>query len=423
VLTCGLIAVASAILVLAGAAAGPKETANKPAKSKEAVTYAKQVSRILQDKCQTCHHAGTAAPFTIATYDDAVNWGDTFREVLADKRMPPWHADPRYGAFSNDRRLHKDEMDTLLKWLDTGMELGDKNDLPPARAYAEGWTIGKPDVVFELPEEQTIPAKGVVPYLYFTTPTNFKEDVWVQAAEALPGNRSVVHHIIVSYRSPQNKDRQGGRGIGEGMVVGTAPGDMPLILPPGVARKIPAGAELVWQMHYSPGGKEAKDRSKVGLVFYKGKEKPKFNVQTRGVTNDTFAIPPGAPHHQVESEWIVPRDALLLSFMPHMHLRGKDFEYRAEYPDGRKEILLSIPGYDFNWQTAYRLAEPLRLPKGTKLHCTAHFNNSASNPANPDPKIQVVWGDQTWEEMMIGWVDYIWQQPEQEAICEGFRAF
>ncbi len=195
--------------------------------------------------------------------------------------------------------------------------------------------IGKPDVIFELPAEQTIPAAGVVPYQYFVTPTNFKEDVWVEAAEARPGNRSVVHHIIVSYRDPNSKDRQDGRGIGDGMIVGTAPGDMPLILPPGVARKIPAGAELVWQMHYSPNGKEATDRSQVGLIFYKGKEPPKRNAQTRGITNANFAIPAGAANHLVESEWVVPRDTLLLSFMPHMHLRGKDFEYRAVYPDGR----------------------------------------------------------------------------------------
>jgi hypothetical protein len=377
----------------------------------------------MQDKCQTCHHPGTAAPFTLASYDDAVHWADTIKEVLTEKRMPPWHADPRYGHFSNDRRLPKEELDTLLTWLDTGMELGDKKDLPPSRTYADGWVIGKPDVIFELPEEQTVPAKGVVPYQYFITPTNFKEDVWIQAAEARPGNRAVVHHIIVSFRDPKTKERQNGRGFGDGFIVGTAPGDMPLILEPGVAKRIPAGAELVWQMHYTPNGKEAKDKSQVGLIFYRGKEPPKYNAQTRGISNGNFAIPPGAPNHLVESEWQVPRDTLLISFMPHMHLRGKDFEYRAEYPDGRKEIILSVPHYDFAWQTSYRLAEPLLLPKGTKIHCTAHFDNSPANPANPDPKIEVTWGDQTWEEMMIGWIDFVWKQPEREALLEGFKAF
>jgi hypothetical protein len=417
----GLAALSAALLV-----GGPKALAREPneaSKGKESITYAKQVSRILQDHCQTCHHAGTAAPFSLLTYEDAVNWSETIREVIADKRMPPWHADPRYGHFSNDRRLKKELADTLIAWIDQGMPLGDKKDLPAPRTWADGWVIGKPDVVFELPAEQTIPAKGVVPYMYFVTPTNFKEDVWVQAAEARPSNRAVVHHIIVFYRDPKSKERSSGPGGGDNFIVGTAPGDMPLILRPGMARKIPAGAELVWQMHYTPNGKVEKDRSQMGLIFYKGKEPSKWNVQTRGITQANFAIPPGAPNYPVESEWIAPRDTLLLSFMPHMHLRGHDFDYRAEYPDGRTEVLLSVPHYDFNWQTSYRLAKPVHLPKGTKIHCFAHFDNSTANPANPDPKKEVTWGDQTWEEMMIGWVDYIWEQPEDEAIKEGFKAF
>jgi hypothetical protein len=303
------------------------------------------------------------------------------------------------------------------------MELGDPKELPPTPSYTDGWVIGKPDIIIELPEEQTIPATGAIPYQYFVTPTNFKEDVWVQAAEARPGNRKVVHHIIVSYRDPKVKERPGGRGIGDGFVVGTAPGDMPLILPPGMARRIPAGADLIWQMHYTASGKVSKDRSHVGLVFYKGKEPPRWNAQTIGITNNTFAIPPYAANHQVESEWTAPRDTLLLSFMPHMHLRGKDFEYQVHYPDGRSEILLSIPRYDFNWQTSYRESKPLHLPKGTRIHCKAHFDNSSANPANPDPTKEVTWGDQTWEEMMIGWIDFVWEQPEKEAILEGFKAF
>jgi hypothetical protein len=407
---------------VSGPGAVSKEPAPKAAK-KEAITYSRQIARILQDNCQTCHHAGTAAPFSLLTYEDAVNWSETIREAVSEKRMPPWHADPRYGKFSNDRRLREDVRDTLLAWLDSGIERGDPKDLPPPRTYEDGWVIGKPDVIFELPAEQTVPATGVVPYQYFITPTNFKEDVWVQAAEARPGNRSVVHHIIVSYRDPKIKDRPGGRGAGDGMIVGTAPGDMPLILPPGVARRIPAGADLVWQMHYTPNGKPGKDRSQLGLIFYKGKEPPKWNAQTIGIMNTNFNIPAGAPNQLVESDWVLPRDTLLLSFMPHMHLRGKDFEYRAEYPDGHSEILLSVPRYDFNWQTAYRVALDVRLPKGTRIHCTAHFDNSANNPANPDPKKDVTWGDQTWEEMMIGWVDFVWEQPEHEAVLEGFKAF
>jgi hypothetical protein len=410
-------------VLLAGGVAVCVEPSKTTDKDKPAVTYAREISRIFQNKCQTCHHAGTAAPFTLATYDDAVHWSDTIREVITQNRMPPWHADPHYGKFSNDRRLPKEEKEEILAWLNSGKPLGDKNELPAPKTYADGWVIGKPDVIFELPEEETVQATGVVPYQYFTTPTNFKEDVWIQSAEARPGNRAVVHHIIVSYRDPKNQGRQSGRGIGDGFVVGTAPGDMPLMLPPGVAIKIPAGAELVWQMHYTPNGKEAKDRSQVGLIFYTGKEPPKRYAQTRGITNNTFVIPPDDPNYLAESEWVVPRDTLLLSFMPHMHLRGKDFEYRAIYPDGRSEVILKVPHYDFSWQTSYRLAKPLRLPKGTKIHCTAHFDNSKGNPANPDPKKEVTWGDQTWEEMMIGWVDIMWEQPEKDALVEGFKAF
>jgi len=417
----GAATLALASLLLAGWWSFAESPKDVPAKAKEPITYAKQVSRIIQENCQTCHHPGTAAPFSLLTYEQAVNWSDTIKEVLVDKRMPPWHADPRYGKFSNDRRLKKDASDTILAWIDSGMKLGDKKDLPAPKTFADGWVIGKPDLVFELPSEQTVPADGVVPYQYFVTPTNFKEDVWIQAAEARPGNRAVVHHIIVSFREPKTKGRQGG--LGDGFLVGTAPGDMPLILRPGMAKRIPAGADLIWQMHYTPNGKETKDRSQVGFIVYQGKEPPRWTAQTRGISNGNFVIPPGDANHLVESGWVVPRDTLLLSFMPHMHLRGKDFEYRAEYPDGRKEVLLSVPRYDFSWQASYRLAEPVRLPKGTRIHCTAHFDNSANNAANPDPKKEVTWGDQTWEEMMIGWVDYIWEQPEKEAVLEGFKAF
>jgi hypothetical protein len=276
-------------------------------------------------------------------------------------------------------------------------------------------TAGSSDVIFELPKEQTIQAEGVVDYQYFVSKTNFKEDVWVQAAEARPGNRSVVHHIIVSFRDPKSprRGRGGdGDGIGQNMIVGTAPGDMPQIFKPGMARKIPAGSELVWQMHYTPTGKVEKDRSQVGFIFYKGKNPPEHAAMTRGIMNPELKIPPGAANEKFESEWLVRQDAVIFSFMPHMHVRGKDFEYKAIYPDGRSEVLLSVPKYDFNWQTMYRLETPMKMQKGTRIHCTAHFDNSAKNPANPDPTKEVSWGDQTWEEMLIGWVDYYVVNPE-----------
>jgi peroxiredoxin/mono/diheme cytochrome c family protein len=368
------------------------------------VTYSKEVARIVQENCQKCHHAGTAAPFEMLSFDDVMNHGEMIKEVVQRRQMPPWHADPRYGTFSNDRRLTEQEIDTLVAWVDAGMPRGDDKDLPPTVEYADGWTIGKPDIIFEMPEEVSVPASGTVPYRYFTTETNFEEDVWIQAAEARPGNRAAVHHIIAFYQEP---GKEPSRRFEDQWIVATAPGDMPLVLPPGVARKIPKGSKIVWQMHYTPTGKEETDRSQIGLILYKGDEPPKYEARTRGLANVRLQIPPGASHHEVKSQLTVPADVYLLSFSPHMHVRGKDFEYKATFPDGKQEVLLSVPQYDFNWQSTYRLPEPRFVPKGTKIQCVAHYDNSPNNPANPDPKIEVHWGDQTWEEMMIGYLDYM----------------
>lgn len=382
------------------------------------ITYARDVSRVIQNKCQMCHRPGTSAPFSLSNYEDAKQWSGAIKEAVTERRMPPWHADPHYGVFRNDRRLTQDEADILVAWVDNGTPKGNDADLPPERTYSEGWMIGEPDVVFRLPKEVTIQATGVVPYQYYETPTEFKEDVWVEAAEARPGNRSVNHHIIVFVKPPKaNLFDPDARMAG--FLVGTAPGDMPLVLPPGYARKIPAGSTLVWQMHYTPTGKEEKDRSEVGLVFYRGKEPPKGVALTKGISNRFFKIPAGAEAHRVDSEYTFPRDATLLSFMPHMHLRGKDFEYAAIFPDGKREVLLSVPRYDFNWQSTYRLAQPRKMPKGTKVHCVAHFDNSSGNPANPDPTKAVLWGDQTWEEMMIGWIDFTFDKESGGGGSEG----
>ena len=371
------------------------------------ITWSKQVSRILQNKCQECHHEGAVGPMELITADDAANWSAMIKQVVLQRQMPPWHADPRYGKFSNDRSLSLEEIDTLSDWVDAGAPVGKAEDAPPPREFASDWTIGKPDVVFELPREVTVPAKGTQPYMYFETPTNFEEDMWIEAAEARPGNRAVVHHIVVLYRDPKGATRD----IGHQWITGAAPGDLALQLPDRVARKIPKGATLIWQMHYTPTGKVEKDRSRLGLRFYKGKEPPLYNALTRSVENKRFEITPGASSHEVVSELTVPVDVRILSYMPHMHVRGKDFEYQAFYPDGRTETLLSVPRYDFNWQGTYRLAEPKLLPRGTKIKCTAHYDNSADNPANPDPAKTVRWGEQTWEEMMAGFVNYTFATP------------
>jgi peroxiredoxin len=373
------------------------------------ITYSQHVSRILQQHCQECHRPGQIGPMSLLTFEDAVAWSDTIREVVSEGRMPPWHADPGHGKFSNDRRLSKEEKDTLLVWLDHGTPRGDDRDLPPARRFPAEWTIGKPDLILKMPKEFAIPAKtpkGGIPYRYFTVDPGFKEDRWIQRAEARPGAPAVVHHIVV-FIVPRgellNPEAPGA------VLCGTAPGDMPLDLPAGLAKKVPAGARLIFQMHYTPNGTEYKDQSSVGLVF--AKEPPRHRLLTKPVYNPSFLarfdkIPAGAANYKVEAEHVFERDAHVLHFMPHMHLRGKDFLYEAIYPDGKKEVLLSVPRYDFNWQSVYRLARPIAMPKGTKLHCVAHFDNSAKNPNNPDPKQNIYWGDQTWEEMMIGWIDY-----------------
>jgi len=369
-------------------------------KDRGEITYAKHVAPILQNRCAVCHHPGTAAPFALLTYEDALDWSAMIKEVVVQRRMPPWNPDPRHGNFSNDLRLTKEQIDTLVAWIDRGTPLGDKKDLPQPRQYSNGWLIGTPDIVFKMPKEYTVKASGAVEYQYFVTPTNFKEDVWVQAAEARPGNRAVVHHIIPFIREKGSRDIEN-----LPILAGFAPGEEPMVLPKGVGFKIPAGAEIVWQVHYTPTGKVEKDCSEVGLILCK--ERPKRPLGGGGAFNMTFSIPAGAANHRAVSRAQFSKDVELLSLMPHMHYRGKDFRYTAHYPDGRQEILLSVPDYDFNWQHSYRFAKPIPIPKGTTIECVAHFDNSADNPANPDPTKLVRWGDQTWEEMMIGWYFYV----------------
>jgi peroxiredoxin len=386
----------------------------KPQKDKGTYTYAKHVSRILQKNCQECHRPGQIGPMSLLTYDDARSWSEMIHEVVSERRMPPWHADPKHGKFGNDRSLSKADRDALLTWIKEGCPRGDPKDEPAAVEHPKGWRIGKPDVVFELPDEELVPAKAGprgVPYRYVVVRTKFEEDRWVQAAEAKPGARGVVHHIIVYVVPPKKtvKMRDRHDGIGDGMLVAYAPGDMPLVLKPGQAKKLPKGAALVFQLHYTPNGVEQMDRSSVGLIL--AKQPPKAEVRTRAIAQRHFLIPAGHANYEVKSVTTFDRDVDLLSLLPHMHLRGKDFKYEVEHPDGRKEVLLSVPRYDFGWQSNYRLAQPMRLKAGTKIRCTAHFDNSADNPNNPDPKAEVRWGDQTWHEMMIGFVDYAYVGP------------
>jgi hypothetical protein len=317
---------------------------------------------------------------------------------------PPWLAAPGSAHFDKDRSLSQKEIDTIVAWVDAGTPKGDDRDLPPPPKFAEGWTLGKPDVILTLPEDVPVPADGVIAYKYFTIPTNFTEDKWVQASEIHAGNRGVVHHIIAFITEPGKTTVGGGRG-GFNKLSGFAPGEQPKIFPPGTAKLIKAGSSLVFQMHYTPNGKATTDRSYVGLFFAKG---PVHNPALTGTaTNAGFVIPAGDGNYEVHSSWTAQEDVRLVDLMPHMHVRGKDFTYTAVYPDGRRELLLSVPKYDFNWQLLYRFKDPLYLPKGARIDCVAHFDNSTANRYNPDPTKDVRWGDQTWEEMMIGWFDYV----------------
>jgi peroxiredoxin len=366
------------------------------------VTYNRDVTPILRKHCIECHHPGTAAPFSLLSYDSAFSWSEMIGEVVTLRRMPPWHADPRFGQFANERRLSPEEIETLATWVADGAPRGEPVDAPPPPTFTDGWRIGTPDAIFRLPEEVTIPAKGKVDYRYFRTKTNFKQDVWVQAVEARPGNKAAVHHIVVGYIDTRVPP------AAQALVwLGSyTPGGDPVIFTEGLARTIPAGADLAWEVHYVTTGKEEKDRSELGLVF--AKTPPKHEVLMHGISNTKLRLPPGAANHRVVAEVPVGRDSVLLSFFPHMHLRGKDFDYEVIYPGGRRQVILFVPQYDFNWQLTYRLREPLRVPRGSKIRCIAHYDNSAENPANPDPKKEVRWGRDSTDEMMIGYLDYYW---------------
>lgn len=364
------------------------------------VTYSNQIARILQDRCVECHRDGEIAPFALTDYDEVVGWSEMIREVVQEERMPPWHANPEYGQFQNDCRLSNDEKQLISTWVDNGSPEGDPNDLPEPRQFTEGWGIDEPDqVIYMSDKPYDIPAEGTVEYQYFEVDPGWKEDKWIKSAEARPDNRAVVHHIIGFIRPPAGDTRgirEGGAGIGY------APGMPPRTFEPETAMFVPAGSKIVFQMHYTPNGRPQKDRSYIGVVFA-DEEDVKFRASGGAAMNTRFEIPAGADNHQVTSDYEFEEDRLLLGMLPHMHLRGKSFRFIAEYPDGESEILLDVPRYDFNWQLRYDLVEPKLMPAGTRLHCIAHFDNSEDNLSNPDPSEAVTWGDQTWEEMMIGW--------------------
>jgi hypothetical protein len=394
-------------------------------------TFSKDVAPILYKNCVTCHRPGDIAPMSLVTYQEVRPWAKAIREQVATGQMPPWHATQPHGTFQNDRRLSELEKTTIIQWVDGSAPQGDAKDLPLQPKFAEGWEIGKPDAILTMPKEFAVPDSGEVSYQYFQVPTNFTEDKWVQAIEVRPGARSVVHHVLVFCREPNAKaspmpfsqvlprmPTQHGGGPGS-LVATTAPGTNAMILPQGKALLIRAGAVLLFQVHYTTNGTAAKDKSSVGIVF--AKQPPQQEIRSSAFINPLFVIPPGANNQQVDSAIQFNEDSHIFGLIPHTHLRGKSWEYRMVYADGRSEAVLSVPRYDFNWQTFYVFAKPLAAPKGTRLEATAHYDNSTANRFNPDPKATVRWGDQTWEEMQYTGITYSVDKPQDVAAPQGAR--
>jgi peroxiredoxin len=369
------------------------------------VTYANQIARLFNKRCVECHHAGDIAPFSLTRYEDAAAWAEMIAEVVDQGRMPPWHADPKYGHFSDDRRLSDDEKRLIHAWVAAGAPQGDLKELPPPPTFAaSGWHQNRPpDLILPMSDKPyQVKADGVLNYQTFRVDPHFTEDKWLEAAEILPGNRAVVHHVLVHARG---RGERGGGGAGQGFLAAYVPGLRSDAYPKGMAKRISAGSKLNFQIHYTPNGSKQEDLTRIGLWFADPKQVT-HEVRTIAAVNLLLVIPAGADNQPVEaSTQTLPSDAQILAFMPHMHLRGKSFLYEAVYANGKRETLLDVPKYDFNWQTAYRVEQPLKFPKGTKIHAVAHFDNSTDNLNNPNPKRIVFWGEQTYEEMMIGYFD------------------
>jgi mono/diheme cytochrome c family protein len=409
-----------AALLLVPASARQPQTAEAPP------TFYRDVLPILQQHCQSCHRPGEVAPFSLVTYEQARAKAPKIADVTREKQMPPWFADPRFGHFSNDPSLDPSEIVTLAAWNEAGAPAGDSRDAPPPRQWAQGWNIPQPDIAMQMPKPVALPAQGDIDYTYEIVPTGFTQGKWVQMSEIRPSSRDNVHHAVVYIRPPDSKwlrhaptgvpftasdltDEQGrhdAHWTDADILLVYAPGSSPDNWPAGMAKFVPAGSDLVFQMHYVAHGHPASDQTRIGIVF--AKEPPKQRVLTLQLTNDRFVIPPGVDDYRVEVFGTLPNDATLVSFFPHMHLRGKTFEYNIVHGSGREagktETLLRV-NYDFFWQLSYRLAEPLPLKAGTRLQAVAWFDNSRNNPHNPDPDAAVRWGDQTYDEMMVGFFD------------------
>src|SRR6266404_2833790 len=411
-----------------------------------APTFSKDVAPILYKRCVQCHRPNDIAPMSLLDYKSARPWAKAIRESVLTRRMPPWFADPHFGSFANDPRLSTGEIETIQAWADGGAMEGDPLDLPRAPVFVEGWKQGRPDIVIDIGEDFAV-TPGADAYEHFVVPTNFTEGRWIRAAEILPGNRKVVHHVHVSVVKDQRESgstsiesmtslsryliRDGKltrisadapvvdnacaadvpnlpylRGFQEGALASFLPGRPPDVFPDGSAKWIPPGAKLEFVIHYARTTDRAQtDRTSVGLYLAPGP--PAKILRRMDLRNFFFRLPPGDSSHEVKRCYTFEKDKMLRSITPHMHYRGKDVQYELVRPDGRREILLSVPHYSFAWQLVYRFREPVAVEKGSLLIVTAHYDNSPNNPANPDPALSIRWGDKSEEEMMTSWIEYV----------------
>ena len=378
------------------------------------ISYSGRIAPLLADRCAACHREGGVAPWAMSGYDKVRGFAPMIREVIRTKRMPPWHADPHYGSFVSDRSISNEDAKTLVHWIEAGAPRGKGPDpLAALDTRWSEWTLGKPDLIVEVPAYE-VPATGVVSYQYPVARNPLGRDVWIRAIEILPGNRSVVHHVLAGIDDPNNGERRAIRGqIGE--LGGYAPGKNAALYPPDTGIFLRKEANFRFQMHYTPNGRAITDVTRVGYYFYD--KPPKHTLEMAMILDASLEIPAHAKAHSQSLEQVFDRDVMLYSLLPHAHLRGRAARFTAHYPDGSQEILLSVPKYDFNWQPLYVLNPSKLIPANTRVVLDMTWDNSAQNPANPDPTQVVRWGDQTWEEMNVGWFRFREADDEDRAAA------
>jgi hypothetical protein len=423
-------------------------------------TFTKDIAPIFNERCIQCHRPNDIAPMSLLDYKSARPWAKSIREAVLKGKMPPWFADPQYGHFSNDARLTPAEVETVKAWVDSGAKEGNPKDLPKTPEFVEGWHLGKPDVIVDIGEDFKV-TPNIDSYEHFTVPTNFKEGMWIRAAEIHPGNRRVVHHVHVNLvadakeAGPTTIQGMGSlnnfllhdgkltrirmdapvldnscaadapdlpyiHGFQEGALASYLPGRSPDVFADGTAKWIPPGGKLEFVIHYAKTSDSSQtDRTSVG--FYLAPAPPERVLRRMDLRNFFFLIPAGAAHHEVKRCYTFEKDKMLLSITPHMHYRATDATYELTRPNGKKEILLSVPHYNFNWQLVYRFQDPVYVEQGSLLTVTAHYDNSANNPANPDPSKVLRWGDKSEEEMMTSWIEYLDAKPKDKAAQSARR--